>query len=146
MTGRRKKAEIPIEASAVPEYVQQAPLLKRRKVTKRKLPSYTEAMMLLHVPEVLRLFWKATLEGLARGDRDIVKMVAEGIGYVKGGGMTLNQQILQNNVVAGAESPVIGFDALARQLAEARSGHLIVSPEVQVIDSAPVQADTAVEA
>ena len=127
--GRAKKK--PVSAtSPVPEYIQQAPLLNKRKITKRKLPSYAEAMLLLHAPEMLRLFFEASFAAIKAGDKDIIKMTAEMFDYIKKNGLTINQNILQNNAAAGPESPVKGFDAFARELAEARAGHVLPPPTV----------------
>lgn len=139
----RRKAKV-ADPSVVPESVQKSRVYQRQKVTKRTLPSFNEAMMLIHAPEVFRQFWQATLASLRAGDKDIIKMVAEGIGYIKGGGgggFTLNQNILNQNAVAGVQSPVMGYDAFARQLAETRAGHAIAMP--QVVDAIPVDTPPA---
>lgn len=122
----------PAPASAVPEYVQSSRLMQRRKVTKRQLPSYTEAMLLLHAPEALRLWWEAVLEGLQRRDKHAMEMAGEVFNYIRGKGVSLNvtQQLFQQNAVAGPDAPVIGCDAFIRQLAEARAGHALPAPEV----------------
>ena len=127
-----KSKSPPTPAGAVPEYVQAARLMQRRKVTKRQLPNFTEAMMLLHAPEAQRLAWKALLEGAAAGDKDFVRMALEifEILKAKGGGISVTQQILQQNAIAGADAPVIGCDAFIRQLAEARAGRALPAPEV----------------
>jgi hypothetical protein len=128
--------------SAVPDYIQQAPLLSRRKITKRKLPTFTEAMLLLHAPEAIRLYWEALLIGLKERDKSALEAVGEIFNYVKGRGgplVSVTQQMLQQNTVAGPDSPVIGFDAFARQLAEARAGHALPPPEDDVIDIQPVR-------
>ena len=137
---RKAKATEEEPASVVPEYIQHSRLLQRRRVTKRKLPSYTEAMLLLHTPEVLRLFWEATIDGLKNRDKDIVKMVGEAVDYVKKGGITITQQVLNNNVAAGIEAPVKGFDAFARELAEARAGHAL-PPPAEIIDVHPADSE-----
>jgi hypothetical protein len=136
-------------SSAVPEYVQQSRLLQRRKVTKRKLPTFAEAMLLLHAPEALRLYWEAMLEGLKARDKGALEAAGEIFNYVRGKGinLTVTQQLLNQNAVAGPNSPVVGFDAFARQLAEARAGHALPSPDV--VDVLPENirpADTAMEA
>jgi hypothetical protein len=141
----KRKAK-PIEPkSAVPEYVQESAVFQRRKVTKRKLPSFTEAMLLLHAPEALRLYWAALLEGLKARDKNALDAAGEIFNYVRGKGINLSvtQQLLQQNVAAGEQSPVIGFDAFARQLAEARAGRSLPPPpdsvvvEVRPADIAP---------
>jgi hypothetical protein len=139
-----RKNKTPPSANVVPEYIQNSNLLNKRKITKRKLPSYTEAMLLLHTPEVLRLYFEATLEGLKAGDKDVIKMVGEMYDYVKrGGGITLNQQILNNNVAAGETAPVVGFDAFARRLAEARAGHALpAAAEMTTIEVHPADVAT----
>lgn len=139
MPRKPKLAVVP--ESAVPSYIQEAPIMRRRKITKRRLPSYAEAMMLLHAPEALRLFWKSLLEGESAGDKDSVRMVGEIFEYLKrGGGISIVQQMLQQNAVAGATSPVIGFDAFARSLAEARAGHALPPPAEDVITVHPVES------
>jgi hypothetical protein len=91
-------------------------------------------MMLLHAPEAQRLFWQALLGGMQAGDKDFVRMGGEIFGLVqKAGGITVTQQLLQQNVVAGAQSPVMGYDAFVRSLAEARAGHTLPPPS-EVID------------
>lgn len=136
MPARRKKVEP--KPNAVPDYVQQSPLLQRRKITKRKLPSFTEAMLLLHAPEALRLYWEAILEGLKARDKTALDAAGEIFNYVRGKGINLSvsQQILQQNVAAGEQSPVMGYDALIRQIQEARSGRPIPPPQ-EAIDVFP---------
>ena len=136
--------------SAVPEYVQQSRLLQRRKVTKRKLPTFAEAMLLLHAPEALRLYWEAMLEGLKARDKSALEAAGEIFNYVRGKGinLTVTQQLLNQNAVAGPNAPIIGADAFIRQLAEARGGHALPAP-TQVVDVIPENirpADTATEA
>jgi hypothetical protein len=119
--GTRKKKAI-ADNGVVPAYVQASKLLQRHKVTKRTLPSYTEAMMMLHAPESLRLFWKALMEGMDSGDEKFVRLCAEVFDLVKkGGGITITQQLLQQNVAAGELAPVQGYDSLVRKLAEVRA-------------------------
>jgi hypothetical protein len=137
---RSRRAKVEPE-SVIPEYVQQARIMQKRRVTKRRLPSYTEAMMLLHAPEAQRLFWKALLEGLNSGDREAMRMTGEIFDLVKkGGGISITQNLLQQNAVAGATSPVVGFDAFARQLAEKRAGHALPAPQDDIIDVHPVDS------
>ncbi len=137
---RTKKAPAPVP-SAVPDYVQLSSVYQRKKVTKRKLPSFVEAMMLLHAPEVQRLFWKALMNGLTTGDKDFVRMAGEIFDVIKRGpGISVTQQIMQQNVAASVDSPVIGFDALTRQLAEARSGHALSAPVIDVQKVHPVDS------
>ena len=137
----------PEKPSLVPDYVKQSRVFQRKKVTKRKLPSFTEAMLLLHAPEALRLYWEAILEGLKARDKHALDAAGEIFNYVKGKGMTLNvtQQMLQQNTAAGLESPVVGFDAFVRQLADSRAQKALPAPTV--IDQAPIgQAPPAGEA
>lgn len=140
---RKPKSKPPeTPASAVPESVKQSRVYQRRKVTKRKLPSFTEAMMLLHAPEALRLYWEALLEGLKRGDKYALEAAGEIFNYVRGKGINLNltQQMMAQNVAAGEQSPVVGFDAFARRLAEARAGHALPPPaEVLQLEAAEVR-------
>ena len=141
---RKKTKATETQPSVVPEYIQQSRLLQRRKLNKRKLPSYTEAMMLLHAPEAQRLFWKALLEGLTNGDKEAVRMTGEVFDLLKrGGGFTITQQLFQQNAVAGPTSPVLGFDALVRRIAEAKAGHALPMPteDAAIVDVHPV--DTA---
>ena len=147
---KRKPNPVAPAPSAVPEYVQQSRLLQRRKITKRKLPTFAEAMLLLHAPEALRLYWEAMLEGLKARDKGALEAAGEIFNYVRGKGinLTVTQQLLNQNAVAGPNSPVVGFDAFARQLAEARAGHALPAPS-DVIDVTPENirpADTAMEA
>ena len=124
--------------SAVPEYVQQSRLLQRRKITKRKLPTFAEAMLLLHAPEALRLYWEAMLEGLKARDKSALEAAGEIFNYVRGKGinLTVTQQLLNQNAVAGTSGPVIGTDAFLRQLAEARAGHALPAP-AEIVDIRP---------
>jgi hypothetical protein len=114
---------------------------QRRKVTKRKLPSFEAAMFLLHVPELSRLYFDAIYEGLKDRDKTCLEHAGEMLNYVQRKGFNINiaQQLLQQNVAAGAQSPVMGFDAFARQLAEARAGHALPPPaeivEVHRVDT-----------
>jgi hypothetical protein len=139
---RKAKATEEEPASVVPEYIQHSRLLQRRRVTKQKLMDYTEAMKLLHTPEVLRLFWEAVINGLNNGDKDIVKMVGEVFDYVKKGGINITQQMLNNNMPAAIEPRVKGYDAYVRELAEARAGHALPPPE-EIIDGDVHPVDTA---
>ena len=118
--------------SAVPGYVQQSRLLQRRKITKRKLPTFAEAMLLLHAPEALRLYWEAMLEGLKARDKGALEAAGEIFNYVRGKGinLTVTQQLLQQNSGAVLNGSVIGTDAFLRQLAETRAGHTLPSPDV----------------
>lgn len=129
--------------NSVPDYIQAAPIMQRRKLTKRRLPSFTEAMTLLHMPELQRKFWKALFEMLDAGDKEGLRSAGEIIGLLeKRGGINVTQQMMAQNVAAGPTSPVMGFDAFARQLAEARAGHALPPPADDVVDVHPV--DTAV--
>jgi hypothetical protein len=104
-------------------------------------------MLLLHIPEMARAYLKAVLGGLAVREKTALDHAGRILNYVqdKGFNISVTQQMLQQNTVAGVESPVIGFDAFARRLAEQRAGHALPSPEV--IDSVPVRpADSAPEA
>jgi hypothetical protein len=150
MSTRRQKPKVKPSAvpdSPVPEYIQKSGLYQLNKVTKRKLPSFEEAMLLLHIPEMARAYLKAVLGGLAVREKTALDHAGRILNYVqdKGFNISVTQQMLQQNTVAGVESPVIGFDAFARRLAEQRAGHALPSPEV--IDSVPVRpADSAPEA
>ena len=137
MARKNGKPKDPAAKWALPDYITGSRVLQRRKVTKRQLPTFTEQMMLLHAPEAQRLFWQALLKGLERGDKDCMRMMGEIAELLKrGGGITVTQQILNQNAAAGETAPVVGFDAFARQLAEARAGHLLPSPR-DVVDLAP---------
>ena len=115
--------------------------MQRRKITKRQLPTFTEQMMLLHAPEAQRLFWKGLIEGLSRGDTKTMEMMADIFKLIqRGGGISITQQILNNQTAAGETAPVVGFDAFVRQLTEARTGHALPAPEV--IDVEVRSADT----
>ena len=143
----RRKAAAPAAppVSAVPEYIQQARVYQRKKITKRKLPSFEEAMFLLHVPELAREYFGAILEGLKVRDKTALEHAGEMLNYVQRKGFNINvsQQLLQQNQVAGEQSPVMGFDALARQLAEARAGHALPAPP-PAIDIHPVDTSETV--
>ena len=132
MSAKRKSNPPGPVQSAVPEYVQQSRLLQRRKVTKRKLPTFAEAMLLLHAPEALRLYWEAMLEGLKARDKSALEAAGEIFNYVRGKGinLTVTQQLLNQNAVAGPNAPNIGTDAFLRRLAETRAGHALPSPDV----------------
>lgn len=136
---RKSKAESKI-SDVIPEYVRESRLYQRRKVAKRKLPSFEEAMFLLHVPEMARLYFRAIYEGLKERDRVALEHAGEMLQYVQRKGFNINvaQQMLANNVAAGENSPVTGFDALVRQLAEARAGHALPAP-AEVLDIRPAE-------
>lgn len=141
----KKKPPAPPE-SAVPDYLKQTRLYQKRKVTKRKLPSFTEAMLLLHAPEALRLYWEALLEGLKARDKNALEAAGEIFAYVKGKGMSINvtQAMMQQNAVAGETSPVVGYDAFIRQLKEARAERALPEP-APAIDVHPVDTAAVVE-
>jgi hypothetical protein len=137
----RKLKVVEAKPAVVPECVRESRVYQRRKVTKRKLPSFTEAMMLLHAPEALRLYWEALLNGLKAGDKTALETAGEIFNYVRGKGMTFNltQQMLAQQQAAGETAPVVGFDAFVRQLAEARADRALPAP-AEVIDAEPVEA------
>jgi hypothetical protein len=139
LSTKRKPNPIDPPPSAVPEYVQQSRLLQRRKITKRKLPTFAEAMLLLHAPEALRLYWEAMLEGLKARDKGALEAAGEIFNYVRGKGinLTVTQQLLNQNAVAGPNAPIIGADAFIRQLAEARGGHALPPPADPIVDIRP---------
>lgn len=120
---RKKKSAAPAPGSVVPEYVQQNKLLQKRNVTKRTLPTFTEAMLLLHAPELLRKYFEALLAGLNSGDKAALEQVGEIFNFVRGKGINVNltQQMLNQTAAASPESPVIGYDAFTRRLAEQRA-------------------------
>ena len=147
MPQRKKPAAAPA-LSAVPEYVQQSRVYQRKKVTKRKLPSFEEAMLLLHIPELSRKYLKAVLEGLELRDKTALEHAGEMLNYVQRKGFNINiaQQMLQQNQAAGEAAPVMGFDAFARQLAESREGHALPPPPADLtIDVEPAAAAPAGE-
>lgn len=128
---RKPKKDPAAPASVIPDYIENSPLLRKTKVTKRKLPSYTEAMLLLHMPEMQRKFFKALLTGLDACDKDFVRMAGEICEHLKrGGGISVTQQVLNQTAMAGTQDAVYGYDALVRRLAEARSGQPLPSPGV----------------
>jgi hypothetical protein len=135
----KRKSNPPQLTSAVPEYVQQSRLLQRRKITKRKLPTFAEAMLLLHAPEALRLYWEAMLEGLKARDKGALEAAGEIFNYVRGKGinLTVTQQLLNQNAVAGPNAPIIGADAFIRQLAEARGERALPPPTAPIVDIRP---------
>lgn len=126
----------------VPEYVQKSAVMRRTKVTKRQLPSFTEAMLLIHTPELQRLYFASLLKSLTKGDRHAQRLVAEMFELVKGGGgITLVNAMLQQNVAAGEAAPVKGFDAFVRQLKESREGRsLMPAPDPGVIEVRPAES------
>lgn len=135
MAKRKPKEKPPAATSVIPDYIENAPLVRKHKVTKRKLPSYTEAMMLLHAPEVQRLFWRAMIEGLTNGDKDFVRMAGEVFELVKrGGGISVTQQVLNQTAMAGTQDAVSGYDSFVRQLSAARGGQTLPPPG-QIIDA-----------
>jgi hypothetical protein len=119
-------------APVVPDYVRDSRVYQKRTVTKRKLPSFQEAMYLLHVPEMAREYFAAVLAGLKAGDKTALEHAGEMLTYVQRRGFNINiaQQMLQQNAVAGADSPVIGCDAFLRRLADERAGHALPAPVV----------------
>jgi hypothetical protein len=147
MPRKSAKKKPPSATSVIPEYVQQSRVYQRKKVTKRKLPSFEEAMFLIHVPEMARLYFKAIYEGLQERDKVALEHAGEMLQYVQRKGFSINvaQQMLAQNVAAGETSPVVGFDAFARQLAEARAGHALPPPP-EVLELAPAEAVTVQEA
>lgn len=126
----------------LPEYLAKASIMRRRRVSSRKLDQFTEQMMLLHAPEAQRRFWKSLLDGLERGDKESMRMAGEIFKLLqKGGGFNVTQQLLNANMAATADSPVIGFDALARKLAERRAGHALPAPVDDSEDAIIVEAN-----
>jgi hypothetical protein len=116
----------PVAQSAVPEYIQQAKVYKRRKLSKRKVGSFEEAMLLLHLPELARGYFSSLLEGLKARDKSALDHTGQILNYVQQRGLNISvtQQLLQQNTVAGPDSPVVGYDAFVRRLGEARGGEL----------------------
>lgn len=147
--GRPRKKEAPPAPpqSVVPEVVRNARAYKRQRVNSRQLPTFQEAMLLLHAPEVLRTYWEGILEAMRRGDKWAYEQAAEIHTYIKSKGinLSLTQQMMNNHVAAGETAPVIGYDALVRQIAEARAQRAIPAP-AEVIDIEPVAAPVNVEA
>lgn len=137
------KSKKPVNtASPVPEYIQQSKVYTKRKITKRKLPSFTEAMLLLHTPELLRQYFEALLAGAKRRDKTSLDHIGEMFSFIRGKGISINltQAMMQNNVAAGDTAPVQGFDAFVRALKEKRAAaQLEAAPEGQVIDAHPVE-------
>lgn len=140
--GKPRKSSPPATppVSAVPDYIKESRVYQRRKVTKRKLPSFEEAMLLLHIPEMSRLYLEAVCEGLKERDKTALEHAGEMLNYVQRKGININvaQQMMQQNAVAGATAPVVGYDAFVRQLAEARAGHALPPPAEDVITVHPV--------
>lgn len=123
---------------SVPDHIQQSRTYQKKAVTKRKLPSFTEAMLLIHAPELLRKYFEALLCGLKDGDKTALEQVGEIFNFVKGKGINVNltQQMMAQGVAAGEQAPVMGYDALVRQLAESRAGHALPAP-IEVLDIRP---------
>lgn len=141
----RRKNKPPAEPakSPVPEYVQQSRVYQRKKVTKRKLPSFEEAMFLIHVPEMSRLYFEAVFEGLKARDKTALEHAGEMLSYVQRKGININvaQQMMAQNVAAGEQAPVMGYDALVRSIAEARA----LPAPAEVIDVRPADMPVAVD-
>lgn len=130
---RRKRLEVVQSNSAVPAYIKESRVYMRKTVTKRKLPSFEEAMLLLHIPELAREYFSAILGGLKVRDKTALHHAGKMLSYVedKGFNITIAQQMLTQNAVAGADSPVMGFDAFIRHQAELRAGHALPAIDIQ---------------
>jgi hypothetical protein len=77
-----------------------------------------------------RSYFHAILEGLKAGDKVALEHAGEMLQYVQRKGININvaQQMLQQNQAAGESAPVMGFDALARRIAEEKAGHALPPP------------------
>jgi hypothetical protein len=136
----RSKAKPPAPANAIPDYIVNAPLVRKKKIAKKQLPSYTEAMMLLHAPELQRLFWQAMIKGVTEGDKEFVRMTGEIFELLKkGGGVSVVQQTFNQTAMSGTQDAISGYDTFVRQLAIARSTPAL--PEPQIIDVRPAEGD-----
>jgi hypothetical protein len=100
-------------------------------------------MLLIHMPELQRRFYEALLSRLAAGDKDAIRVTGEMMKVIERGGISITNQMLNQNVAAGETAPVKGFDTLVRELAEKRGGtQALPSPASdQVITIRP--ADTS---
>ena len=138
---RKPKSERPVKPGELPHYVTDSKLLQRQKVTKRTLPGFSEAMMLVHTPALLREWFAALYRKVQDGDIKALQIVGEMYTYTKAKGINISvtQGMLQQNVAAGEQSPVIGFDAFARRLAEQRAGHAL-PPADDVVELRPAES------
>jgi len=135
----RKCKPTAVPGDLIPDYIRHSRLLQKKKITKRTLATFTEQMLLLFTPEEHRLFHEAIVYGLANKDINTMILHAKMHGLVPGGnGVTITNQMIAANAVAGAGSPVVGYDALIRQLGEARAA---TNGTVITLPAPPVRED-----
>ena len=138
---KHKVAKGAAAPDVIPEHVLQSRLMRRKKVTKRQLPIFTEAMLLLYTPSLLRHYFTSLAKGAHRGDKDSMDKIAKMYNFIPGGNgvqVNISQQMVQQNAVAGPTAPVQGFDAFARSLAEARASN-ILQAEAEVMELRPAE-------
>jgi hypothetical protein len=120
----------PTPPYALPEYLTNSKLLKKRRVKKHQLPSYTEAMALLHAPTAQAVAWKTLIEKAEAGNLDAVKVILDIFKLIpKGGGMTIVQQTYASTGAVSVEGRQIkNADAFIRSIHEQRASALLSAP------------------
>jgi hypothetical protein len=119
-----KKAEAENEALIalrLPEYLENAPLLKRTGVRRGKLSKYLEQMLLLMTPELTGLFFRQLRVGVRDGDRESMRMLAEMFGYVKRSQGVNIVTTIQQNSIAAMPLTTFSMDRIVRELEAGRT-------------------------
>lgn len=129
----KPKAENP---PVLPEYILNAPVMKKTHVSRKSLPRFQEQMHLVHAPMMLRTYYEA-LTGLAVAkDMAALRLIGEMFGLVKErGGVSVNTQILQANLTSGQATD---FDSLIRQISDSRA-HAV--PLIQPPPAMPIEVE-----
>lgn len=121
---RRKLAVVPTgpKLAELPEHVKEAPVMHRKKVTKRSLQRYSEQMALLHSTALIPEMFKQLYQKACLGDAYAISKIAEIYQYTQrgNGGVSITNNIVQNNANLSSGGNA-GFDAVVRELAKSRS-------------------------
>lgn len=102
-----------------------------QKLQKRGLRGYHEKLLMWFTPLLAPATMKSLLDLIAEGDLTAVRMSLEMMTYLgQKGAITINNNIINNQVNAAANNAPFSFEAIARQAQDRQQAQIVdVTPE-----------------
>ena len=131
---RKSKDVVALIASApgpekppeLPDFLQMAPVLAKRKLRRNGLSKYQEQLHQAYAPALLPLYYRQLYELLSKGDKEAMRIMGDLYNLVQSrGGVNVTTQLFNANM-NGQNSPVT-MDSIIRRLSDKQS--LVVEAE-----------------
>lgn len=107
----------PEKPPELPDFLQMAPVLAKRKLRRNGLAKYQEQIHQAYAPALLPLYYRQLYELLSKGDKEAMRIMGDLYNLVQSrGGVNVTTQLFNANM-NGQGSPV-SMDAIIRRLSE----------------------------